>query len=99
MPAVLNSRGEVLHLGRKVRLFTEAQRLAMGLRDQGCTAEGCTKPAWLAEAHHKIPWSRGGHTDLQDGVLLCPWHHHRAHDPRYTVEYLPTGTTRFHRRT
>jgi hypothetical protein len=99
VPAVLDSRGEPLYLGRRARLFTEPQRIALGLRDQGCTAEGCTKPAWLAEAHHKIPWSRGGPTDLQDGVLLCPWHHHRAHDPRYTVEYLPTGTTRFHRRT
>jgi len=99
VPAILNSRGEVLHLGRKMRLFTKAQRLAMSLRDRGCTAEGCTKPAWLCEGHHKIPWSKGGRTDLKDGVLLCPWHHHRAHDPRYQVNYLPDGKTRFHRRT
>ena len=99
VPAVLNTRGEPLYLARKARLFSEPQRLAMGLRDKGCTAESCTRPAWLAEGHHKIPWSQGGHTDTEDGVLLCPWHHHRAHDPHYTVEYLPTGTTRFHRRT
>ncbi|HEU5043937.1 MAG TPA: DUF222 domain-containing protein [Nocardioidaceae bacterium] len=99
VPAVLDSRGEVLHLGRKVRLHTEPQRLAMGIRDKGCTAEGCTKPAWLCEGHHKTPWSKGGSTSVKDGVLLCPWHHHRAHDPRYQVEYLPDGKTRFHRRT
>jgi hypothetical protein len=99
VPAVLNSGGEALHLGRKVRLFTEPQRLAMGIRDKGCTAEGCPRPAWLCEGHHKIFWSEGGGTNLGDGTLLCPWHHHRAHDPRYRVEYLPTGKTRFHRRT
>ncbi|HET7355537.1 MAG TPA: DUF222 domain-containing protein [Nocardioidaceae bacterium] len=99
VPAVLDSRGEPLHLGRKVRLHTPPQRLALGIRDKGCTAEGCTKPAWLAEAHHTTPWSQGGNTSVTDGVLLCPWHHHRAHDPRYRVEYLPTGKTRFHRRT
>ncbi|HET7355173.1 MAG TPA: DUF222 domain-containing protein [Nocardioidaceae bacterium] len=99
VPAVLDSRGEVLHLGRKVRLHTPPQRLALGIRDKGCTAEGCTKPAYLTEAHHTSPWSQGGNTSVTDGVLLCPWHHHRAHDPRYRVEYLPTGKTRFHRRT
>ena len=99
IPAVLGSDSEVLDLGRVVRLHTGPQRIALGLRDRGCTAEGCTRPAYLTEAHHKIPWSQGGPTSVQDGVLLCPWHHHRAHDPHHTVEYLPTGTTRFHRRT
>jgi hypothetical protein len=99
VPAVLDSRGEPLHLGRKVRLHTPPQRLAMGLRDKGCTAEGCTQPAWLCEGHHQIPWAQGGSTSVKDGVLLCPWHHHRAHDPRYRIEYLTSGKTRFHRRT
>jgi len=31
-------------------------------------------------------------------VLLCPWHHHRAHDPLYSHEYLANGDVRFHRR-
>ena len=99
IPAVLGSDSEVLDLGRVVRLHTGPQRIALGLRDSGYTAEGCTRPAYLTEAHHKIPWSQGGPTCVQDGVLLCPWHHHRAHDPHYGVEYLPTGKTRFHRRT
>ncbi|HET7069210.1 MAG TPA: HNH endonuclease signature motif containing protein, partial [Nocardioides sp.] len=65
-----------------------------------CRTEGCTIPAAWCEAHHaKKPWSQGGRTDLADGVLLCPWHHHRAHDPRYDAQRLPDGDYRFHRRT
>jgi hypothetical protein len=99
IPAVLGSDSQVLDLGRLVRFHTGAQRLALGLRDRGCTAEGCARPAWACEAHHKTPWSQGGLTTVDDGILLCPWHHHRAHDPRYRVDYLPSGKTRFHRRT
>ena len=94
IPAVLGGDSQVLDLGRGRRSHTPAQRIAMGIRDRGCP-----RPAWLAEAHHKTLWSHGGGTSVKDGVLLCPWHHHRAHDPRYRIEYLPTGKTRFHRRT
>ena len=57
-------------------------------------------PAAWCEAHHATnPWARGGSSDLADGVLLCSWHHHRAHDPRYDARRLPQGDYRFHRRT
>jgi hypothetical protein len=98
VPMVLGGKGEVLHQGRAKRLFSSAQRLAMAVRDQTCRAAGCTVPASWAEAHHRHPWSQGGKTDLDDGVTLCPWHHHRAHDPAYTTEYLSSGDVRFHRR-
>jgi len=99
IPVVLGGKGEILDLGRTRRLFSPAQRKAMRLRDKRCRAEGCTVPATWCEAHHeKEPWSQGGKTDLADGVLHCNWHHHRAHDPRYTTEKLPNGDIRFHRR-
>ncbi|HYG92222.1 MAG TPA: HNH endonuclease signature motif containing protein, partial [Nocardioides sp.] len=63
-----------------------------------CRAEGCTIPATWCEAHHLHPWSQGGPTDLANGVLLCSYHHHRAHDHRYTTDRLPNGDYRFHRR-
>ncbi|MDQ6688745.1 MAG: 13E12 repeat family protein [Actinomycetota bacterium] len=34
-------------------------------------------------------------TNLADGVLLCWWHHHRAHDHPYEARRLPTGGVRF----
>ncbi|MEZ5094192.1 DUF222 domain-containing protein [Nocardioides sp.] len=98
IPVVLGGESEILDLGRSRRLFTAAQRKALRLRDRGCRAEGCTIPAPWCEAHHLNPWSRGGRTDLADGLLLCHHHHHRAHDPGYATERLPTGDLRYHRR-
>jgi hypothetical protein len=98
VPAVLGGKSEVLDLGRAKRLYDTAQRKAMGIRDGGCRAEGCEIPAAWCEAHHLIPWSRGGKTDLADGLLLCSHHHHRAHDDRYLHDRLPSGDLRFHRR-
>ena len=55
-------------------------------------------PAAMTEAHHSKPWSEGGETNLDDGVLHCNGDHHKAHGPRYRVEVLPNGQHRFHRR-
>ncbi|KRF37653.1 HNH endonuclease signature motif containing protein [Nocardioides sp. Soil805] len=98
VPAVLGGTSEVLDLGRAKRLYNTAQRKAMDLRDGDCRAEGCDIPAAWCEAHHLTPWSKGGKTDLADGVLLCSHHHHRAHDDRYLHDRLPNGDLRFHRR-
>ena len=97
---VIDGPSEVLDLGRTRRLFSPAQRKAMAIRDRHCRAEGCDIPAAWCEAHHaNNPWSRGGRTDLADGLLLCSFHHHRAHDPTYDQRHLPTGALRFTRRT
>ena len=99
IPAVLGGESEILDLGRAQRLFTAPQRRALLLRDRTCRAEGCDIPGTWAEAHHWVPWVSGGLTDLDDGVLLCSHHHHRAHDPDYLVERLANGDVRFARRT
>ncbi|MEN8705312.1 MAG: DUF222 domain-containing protein, partial [Nocardioides marinisabuli] len=41
VPVVLGGRSEPLDVGRSQRLFTVPQRLALGVRDGGCTAKGC----------------------------------------------------------
>ncbi len=83
IPAVLGSKSQPLDLGRAMRLFTKAQRIALALRDGGCTAQGCETSASGCHAHHDDPWSRHGLTDLANGRLLCPRHHRLAHHPRY----------------
>jgi len=98
IPVVLGTESEVLDLGRAARLFTKAQRRALALRDRTCRAEGCTVPGTWSEAHHLVPWSQGGETDLRNAALLCSRHHHRAHDPAYDVERLADGDVRFRRR-
>ena len=99
LPMVLGGRSEILDLGRTSRLFTPAQRKALAARDRVCRAAGCALPAPWCEAHHaREPWAHGGHTDLDDGLLLCRHHHQRAHDDRYLHTTLPNGDIRFHRR-
>lgn len=98
-PAVLGGRSEVLDLGRSRRLYSKAQRIALALGQHGCTADGCDWPPGLCHAHHATPWSQGGATDHANGVLLCPHHHARAHDPAYETRTAPGGKITFHRRT
>ncbi|HEY0645198.1 MAG TPA: DUF222 domain-containing protein [Nocardioides sp.] len=99
IPMVLGGESLPLDLGRGRRLYSPAQRTARAVRDKTCRAEGCDAPADWCEAHHLDPWEEGGLTDIDDGVLLCSHHHHRAHDTSYLVERLSSGDFRFHRRT
>jgi hypothetical protein len=100
LPAVLGGASEILDLGRSRRLFSPGQRKALAVRDRRCRAEDCDIPAAWCEAHHAgAPWSRGGRTDLKDGLLLCSFHHHRAHDPVWVTSRLPNGDLRYRRRT
>ena len=99
LPMVLAGRSRPLDVGRKKRFHDSAQRTAMGIRDGECRAAGCDIPAAWTEAHHLRPWSAGGRTSVDDGVLLCGFHHHQAHDRRYDMTTLASGDIRFHRRT
>ena len=100
IPVVLGRKGEVLGLGRSARLFSPAQRKAMALRDQQCTADGSFDPRSLVRRPpRKATLGQGGRTDLADGKLLCSFHHHRAHDPGWQTHHHPNGSTTFHRRT
>ena len=99
VPVVLAGKSRPLDVGRAKRFHDSAQRTAMSLRDQECRAAGCDVPAAWCEAHHLRPWSAGGRTSVHDGVLLCGFHHHRAHDRTYDLTRLGNGDIRFSRRT
>lgn len=99
VPVVLGTASQPLDLGRAARLFTKAQRIALGLRDGGCTARSCETSASGCHAHHDDPWSRAGRTDLLNGRLLCPRHHRLAHDPRYAMTVHADNKVTFARRT
>jgi len=63
IPVVLGGDSVVLDVGRARRLHSEYQRVAMGLRDGGCTAEGCDRPPGWCQAHHdEVTWAEGGGT-------------------------------------
>ena len=59
------------------RLFSHEQRLAIFRRDKcfcqlrlKCNGVKCEWDAW--EADHKIPWSQGGKTTVENGQVACP---------------------------
>ena len=89
IPVVLGSDGEVLDLGRAVRLFTRGQRRALWHRDAGCTWTGCTAPPDWAKVHHVVHWTDGGRSDLSNAALLCQRHHTQVHDQRLIAAVHP----------
>jgi hypothetical protein len=98
IPAVLDGEGQPLDLGREQRLYTRPQRIAMNLRDNGCRAEGCDRPAAWTVAHHLNSWAHGGHTDIDGGAMVCEYHHHLIHSTKWTYTLLPNGKICFRRR-
>ncbi|MEW1962978.1 DUF222 domain-containing protein [Microbacterium sp. NPDC077644] len=85
IPCVLGGDSEILDWGRRKRLFTKAQRLALVERDGGCAM--CGLPPEMTGAHHIRWWQRHrGSTDLSNGVLLCETCHHRIHDNGWEIE-------------
>ena len=98
LPAILGSKSVTLDLGRENRLFSEPQRLALGLKHQTCAADGCERPFAWCELHHRKHFSRGGRTDQANAVPLCHFHHQRIHDPGYHHQELPDGGIRFNGR-
>jgi hypothetical protein len=87
VPQVLGGESETLDLGRTVRLFSRAQRLALLERDGGCAR--CHAPPEHCEAHHIRWWDHGGGSDLGNGVMLCTRCHHDIH--RQGWEIVVTG--------
>ncbi len=93
LPIVLSGESKILDLGMTRRLFDRHQRLALATRDQGCVFPGCERPPAWTEAHHRIPWSEGGATDIDNGCLLCSFHHHLIHQGEWGLSLAPDGIT------
>jgi hypothetical protein len=85
---LLGNDGEVLAEGLRERYFTPAQRRALAVSDGGCVWPGCNAPPSWCHAHHVVPWAEGGKTDIENGVLLCPAHHHMLHNSPFTMKMI-----------
>ncbi|WP_287928441.1 HNH endonuclease signature motif containing protein [Arthrobacter sp.] len=85
---ILGNGQEILNVGRTQRLFTPAQRKILIARDKGCSFPHCRQNALATEAHHIIPWSEGGQTNVSSGCLLCAFHHHLIHKGDWSVQLI-----------
>ena len=72
--------GKIAEKVLSIRQFSENERRTMYERQGGicpmCQAEGKDKCWQIEEMHadHILPWSRGGHTTLDNGQMLCRDH-------------------------
>lgn len=83
---VMDAESTPVDLGRTARTYTGAQRRGVIARDGGCAWEGCGMAARWCEVHHRQWWDRdGGQTSVEDGVLVCSFHHHEIHRLDLTV--------------
>jgi hypothetical protein len=70
---VLGGDGEVLDLGRTLRLFTGAARRALLLRDGGCAFPGCDRPAQWCDVALRYRNEREYRQAIREGLLDDPW--------------------------
>ena len=87
LPVVFDGKGQALDLGRRQRVVTPGQRIALVARDGGCVFPGCDRPASWCDAHHVIHWFERGPTDLWNLCLLCSAHHHIVHDGGWRLRH------------
>lgn len=95
IPAVLDTSGEILDVGRSRRLATSAMVRALWVRDGGCTFPGCTRPPTWCDAHHVRHWVDGGPTSVDNLALLCARHHTIVHQRDHTAD-ISGGTVTWH---
>ncbi|MFC3760227.1 DUF222 domain-containing protein, partial [Tenggerimyces flavus] len=77
------------------RLFQGKLRRLLELRDGGCAFPGCDRPPGWCHAHHVTPWSKGGSTTRDNGVLLCGYHHRLIHQGAWQVRIALDGLPEF----
>lgn len=73
--------GSVVGMSALQRCFAGIHRLQIAARDGArCSTPGCTSPHYALQVHHVIPWRDGGPTHIDNGILLCYWHHQNVDD-------------------
>lgn len=96
LPFVLGGQGQVLDAGRSRRLFDGPLRRAIIIRDRGCCAfPSCDRPAKWCDVHHVRHWLDGGPTNMDNGVLLCAFHHRLIHKGDWEVRIAADGLPEF----
>ena len=99
MPFVMSGKSVIHDQGRAKRLFEDALRIALNLLHPDMHHRRLHHPRRPgAKPTTRCPGPRAARPDLEDGTLLCPFHHHRAHDPAWHTTHHPNGTTTFTRR-
>jgi hypothetical protein len=85
-------KGNVLDLESEQRLFSKRQREVLAVKFGHCMDPNCDRPPSWTEAHHIKQWVRDkGKTLIENGILLCRWHHLKYHNEAYEIEVDDNG--------
>ncbi|MDX1885442.1 HNH endonuclease signature motif containing protein [Mycolicibacterium sp. 120270] len=76
--------GQPIGAGRTTRLINRRLRRALEHRHPTCAVPGCGATRGL-HAHHIRHWEDGGATELDNLVLVCPYHHRMHHRGEITI--------------
>jgi hypothetical protein len=76
--------GQPIGAGRTARTVNRRLRRALEHRDRCCAVPGCGATRGL-HAHHIRHWEDGGPTELDNLVMLCPYHHRLHHKGGITI--------------
>ncbi len=76
--------GQVIGAGRTTRVINRRLRRALEHRHPTCAVPGCGATRGL-HAHHIRHWEDGGPTELDNLVLVCPYHHRLHHRGVITI--------------
>lgn len=63
----------------EVRTFNAPKRRALARTNPHCGFPGCDRPTDWCDGHHLARWN-GSNTTLENGVLLCGFHHRLVHE-------------------
>jgi hypothetical protein len=76
--------GQPIGAGRTTRVINRRLRRALEYRNPTCAVPGCGATRGL-HAHHIVHWEDGGPTELENLVLVCPYHHRLHHRGGITI--------------
>ena len=85
---LIDHDGQPLWLGTEKRLVQPSPTRALRHRAGGvsaCEFPGCPTTRFVETHHIAGVVEDGGLTDLDNGVLLCSFHHHELHRKRWQI--------------
>lgn len=93
---VFGAPSVVIDAGELRRLFSPVQREVIKHRDRCCGFPGCHRDAIYCETDHILAVTNGGKTNINNGQLLCRYHHRLKTKGMFHCERMPDGEVRYY---